>query len=110
MDISKCDIICENQPAQGKQLTDFMKNFQMLDEDEQLEAFTISSSDTLTILDQSVPCVGCRRRYLADSIQIFLLKKINKSSDVLNSHFCSILALNAFFMSLQCQICQRWIH
>lgn len=63
MDLSHRGLICDNMQVKGRELTEFVRKYRSLTEDEVLDAFQVTCKDLLSILNQTVPCVGCRRRY-----------------------------------------------
>ncbi|XP_014223104.1 gametogenetin-binding protein 2-like isoform X1 [Trichogramma pretiosum] len=61
MDISGLTIPEEKLVSTGKQIEEFKKKFSLLSENEQSKTFEAALKDVLSVLDQSVPCIGCRR-------------------------------------------------
>ncbi|XP_012277942.1 gametogenetin-binding protein 2-like isoform X2 [Orussus abietinus] len=61
MDIGSLGAVCEGPLVRGKQLDEFSKKLSLLTKEEVKASFEVTRKDTLTILDQAVPCVGCRR-------------------------------------------------
>lgn len=56
-----CDI--HHVKAKAKELEDLTRKVNMMSGRELDSALQITHSDLLHVLNQSVPCVGCRRRY-----------------------------------------------
>lgn len=61
MDLKGCGIVCDN-PVKGRELEEFTKKWSKLNEEELRSALQISKHQLLAVLNQNVPCVGCRRR------------------------------------------------
>ncbi|KAH0560206.1 gametogenetin-binding protein 2-like [Cotesia glomerata] len=61
MDLNNLGYINESPLAKGKQLEEFMRKLEMLTEEEVKASFKVTHKDMLSILSQTVPCVGCRR-------------------------------------------------
>ncbi|RZF40544.1 hypothetical protein LSTR_LSTR000423 [Laodelphax striatellus] len=61
MDLSSMGFVYDNPPVRGKELEEFMDKFYTLPESEVKNAFQVNYKDMLTVLDQTIPCVGCRR-------------------------------------------------
>lgn len=64
MDLKSVALISDNQPVKGKELEDFTKKMSQLTESELSDALEVNKSEILHVLNQGVPCVGCRRRYV----------------------------------------------
>lgn len=67
-------LICDNPQVKGREYEDFMRKYKILTTDELKAALRVDASDIFNVLNQSIPCVGCRRRYdptLANFLQIF---------------------------------------
>ena len=62
MDVNGLGAISDNPLVRGKQVDDFSKKFDILTKEEARFSFRVSCKDLLSILGQTVPCVGCRRR------------------------------------------------
>lgn len=81
MDIKNLGAICDNPIIRGKHLTEFVKKLKILTKEEIKASFEVTCKDMLTILSETVPCVGCRKRYVMVSFRVvffvipyFLLK------------------------------------
>ncbi|XP_058794088.1 gametogenetin-binding protein 2-like [Phymastichus coffea] len=61
MDISGLKALRESPLVQGRQLDEFSKKLNLLTMDEKRASFEVSCKDMLGVLDQTVPCIGCRR-------------------------------------------------
>lgn len=72
MDISGLKALRESPLVHGKQLDEFAKRLNLLTMDEKRASFEVSCKDMLGVLDQTVPCIGCRRRYDIVSSTFFL--------------------------------------
>ena len=55
-----CD---ENYMPSKTEIEAFMKKYRLLSKQEVEEALQVVSAEFVAILNQMVPCVGCRRRY-----------------------------------------------
>lgn len=64
MDITGLKALRESPLVQGKQLEEFKKKLNLLTMDEKRASFEVACKDMLGVLDQTVPCIGCRRRYV----------------------------------------------
>lgn len=64
MDISDLGAICNNPTIRGKPLDEFIKKLSILTKEEVKASFEVTCKDMLAILSKTVPCVGCRRRYV----------------------------------------------
>lgn len=62
MDVRSSGIICDNQLLRGKDLEDFACKWLVLSPQELRNALQITKSELMHVLNQNVPCVGCRRR------------------------------------------------
>lgn len=62
MDLNTIGLIFDNNPVKGKALEEFMKKYNVLTPTDITSAFEVPCKDLLTIINQIVPCVGCRRR------------------------------------------------
>lgn len=62
MDIKSSGIICDNQLLRGKDLEEFSRKWNYLPEKHLEKALQITKSELMHVLNQNVPCVGCRRR------------------------------------------------
>lgn len=63
MDIRGLRALRENPLVQGKQLEEFKKKLNLLTTEEKRASFEVACKDMLAVLDQTVPCIGCRRRF-----------------------------------------------
>ncbi|XP_074031252.1 gametogenetin-binding protein 2-like isoform X2 [Leptinotarsa decemlineata] len=61
MDIKSSGIICDNQLLRGKELEEFACKWGVLSSQELHSALQITKSQLMHVLNQNVPCVGCRR-------------------------------------------------
>lgn len=52
---------CDNPVVRGKALEEFSRKYNVLTIEEVREALQVNCKDLLSILSQTVPCVGCRR-------------------------------------------------
>lgn len=64
MDLNELDLVQENVPLKHKDIEDFVRKYQFLSAWELKNAFQITIKDVVNILSESIPCVGCRRRYV----------------------------------------------
>lgn len=62
MDVKSSGIICDNQVLRGKELEEFALKWSVLPPCELRKALQITKSELMHVLNQNVPCVGCRRR------------------------------------------------
>lgn len=63
MDITGLGALNESPLIKGAELQEFTKKLNLLSKEELKNAFEVSYKQMQTILDHSVPCIGCRRRY-----------------------------------------------
>ncbi|CAH1104268.1 unnamed protein product [Psylliodes chrysocephalus] len=61
MDVKSSGIICDNQVLRGKELEEFALKWSVLPPCELRKALQITKSELMHVLNQNVPCVGCRR-------------------------------------------------
>ncbi|KAI4460999.1 gametogenetin-binding protein 2 [Holotrichia oblita] len=61
MDLKSVGLVSDNQQIKGKELEDFSRKMSLLTEDELGSSLEVSRSEILKVLNQAVPCVGCRR-------------------------------------------------
>ncbi|KAL1451783.1 hypothetical protein WDU94_006129 [Cyamophila willieti] len=61
LDLSGLNLICDNASIRGRQLEEFMKKFTVLSRDEVMQAFQVTYKHCSDILDQTIPCIGCRK-------------------------------------------------
>lgn len=64
MDLKNVALISDNQSVKGKELDDISKKMHLLTDTELSDALEIRKSEMLQVLNQAVPCVGCRRRFV----------------------------------------------
>lgn len=62
MDLNELDLVQENVPLKNKDIEEFLKKYNFLSQWELKTAFVITIKDIVSILGESIPCVGCRRR------------------------------------------------
>lgn len=63
MDLNTMGLICDNPQVKGREYEEFMRKYRILTTDELKAALRVDASDIFNVLNQSIPCVGCRRRY-----------------------------------------------
>ncbi|XP_034239515.1 gametogenetin-binding protein 2-like [Thrips palmi] len=61
MDLNSMNLGCDNPTVKGNALEEFSRKYNVLTINEVREALQVSCKDLLSILSQTVPCVGCRR-------------------------------------------------
>ncbi|KAG8223922.1 hypothetical protein J437_LFUL003729, partial [Ladona fulva] len=61
MDLEDPYLESEKPMVRKKEMDNFLRKFNLLTPEEQKAAFQVNRKDLLTILGQTVPCVGCRR-------------------------------------------------
>ncbi|KAF5273798.1 hypothetical protein FQA39_LY00913 [Lamprigera yunnana] len=61
MDLKSMGLICDNRHMKGKEMDDFIRKMSILTDNELGDALQVTRSDLLRVLNQAVPCVGCRR-------------------------------------------------
>ncbi|KAJ8912903.1 hypothetical protein NQ315_017233 [Exocentrus adspersus] len=61
MDVRSSGIICDSQLLRGKDLEEFACKWLVLSQQELKNALQITKSELMHVLNQNVPCVGCRR-------------------------------------------------
>ncbi|XP_049867455.1 gametogenetin-binding protein 2-like [Pectinophora gossypiella] len=61
MDLNTMGLICDNQQVKGREYEEFMRKYRILTTDELKAALRVDASDIFNVLNQSIPCVGCRR-------------------------------------------------
>ncbi|KAJ8967503.1 hypothetical protein NQ314_002818 [Rhamnusium bicolor] len=71
MDVKSSGIICDNQLLRGKELEDFACKWLVLSPQELRNALQITKSELMHVLNQNVPCVGCRRSVERLYFQLF---------------------------------------
>lgn len=79
MDITGLKALRESPLVKGKQVDEFGKKLNLLTNEEKKASFEVACKDMLSILDQTVPCIGCRRRFVFNLfIKVRLTLFINK--------------------------------
>lgn len=71
MDLKGSGIVCDNPLVRGKELEEFTKKWSKLSEEELKASVRISRHQLLDVLNQNVPCVGCRRSVERLYLQLF---------------------------------------
>lgn len=61
MDIKGSGIITDNQVIRGKEHEEFVNKWKVLSEEELRNALKVTIPEMMQVLNQNVPCVGCRR-------------------------------------------------
>ncbi|CAG4911930.1 gametogenetin-binding protein 2-like [Colias croceus] len=61
MDLNTMGLICDNPQVKGREYEEFMRKYRILTTDELKAALRVDASDIFNVLNQSIPCVGCRR-------------------------------------------------
>ncbi|KAJ0180683.1 hypothetical protein K1T71_004087 [Dendrolimus kikuchii] len=61
MDLNSMGLICDNPQVKGREYEEFMRKYRILTTDELKAALRVDASDIFNVLNQSIPCVGCRR-------------------------------------------------
>lgn len=61
MDLKSMGLVCDNQQVRGKELEEFTRKMSVLTPEELSDALQVTQSDLQHVLNQAVPCVGCRR-------------------------------------------------
>lgn len=62
MDLNNVGLVCDNRQVRSKELEDFTRKMSVLTPADLNKALQVTRSDLLHVLNQAVPCVGCRRR------------------------------------------------
>lgn len=62
MDLKSSGLFCDNKPVKGKELEEMTRKVKLLTEEELKAALTVPIITIFRILDDVIPCVGCRRR------------------------------------------------
>lgn len=62
MDLKSVALVSDNQHVKGKELEEFVRKMNLLTESELSNALEVTRSEIFHVLNQAVPCVGCRRR------------------------------------------------
>lgn len=71
MDLNTMGLICDNPQVKGREYEEFMRKYRVLTTDELKAALRVDASDIFNVLNQSIPCVGCRRRYSIFNLVVF---------------------------------------
>ncbi|XP_039746883.1 gametogenetin-binding protein 2-like [Pararge aegeria] len=61
MDLNTMGLICDNPQVKGREYEEFMRKYRILTTDELKSALRVDATDIFNVLNQSIPCVGCRR-------------------------------------------------
>uniref|UniRef100_A0A1B6EK34 Gametogenetin-binding protein 2 n=1 Tax=Cuerna arida TaxID=1464854 RepID=A0A1B6EK34_9HEMI len=61
MDLNSMGFLNDNPIVKGKELDEFTTKYKVLSPEEVKFAFQVNRKDLLSILSQTIPCVGCRR-------------------------------------------------
>ncbi|XP_043484649.1 gametogenetin-binding protein 2-like [Leptopilina heterotoma] len=61
MDANGLGAICDSPLVRGKELEDFTRKLNTLTKEELKSSFEVTCKDFLSILGQTIPCVGCRK-------------------------------------------------
>lgn len=61
LDLNPIGLVCDNRQVKGREYEEFLRKFRVLSSEEVQAAFKVDASDVFSVLNQSVPCVGCRR-------------------------------------------------
>lgn len=72
MDLNTMGLICDNPQVKGREYEEFMRKYRVLTTDELKAALRVDASDIFNVLNQSIPCVGCRRRYAHQCHQVII--------------------------------------
>lgn len=62
MDLKSMGLLHDNRHVKSKILDEFIRKVDILTEGDLLAALQVTRLDMLHVLNQVVPCVGCRRR------------------------------------------------
>lgn len=62
MDLNSMGLVNDNTNIRGRELDDIVEKLKLLSPYELKSALKVSILDIRNVLDQAVPCVGCRRR------------------------------------------------
>lgn len=63
MDIKGSNIISDSQCLSNKEVNEFATKMCVLSEDQFQASLQISKEQLTEVLNQTVPCVGCRKRF-----------------------------------------------
>ncbi|KAK4875598.1 hypothetical protein RN001_012020 [Aquatica leii] len=61
MDLKSMGLVCDNRHIKGKEVEEFTRKLNILTDSELRAALQVTKQDMLRVLNQAVPCVGCRR-------------------------------------------------
>ncbi|KAL4714553.1 hypothetical protein ACJJTC_006599 [Scirpophaga incertulas] len=61
MDLNTMGLICDNPQVKGRDFEEFMRKYKVLSTEELKMALRVDASDIFNVLNQNIPCVGCRR-------------------------------------------------
>ncbi|XP_063531554.1 gametogenetin-binding protein 2-like [Cydia strobilella] len=61
MDLNTMGLICDNPQVKGREYEEFVRKYKVLTTEELKVALRVDASDIFNVLNQSIPCVGCRR-------------------------------------------------
>ncbi|KAJ3642523.1 hypothetical protein Zmor_025292 [Zophobas morio] len=73
MDLRRSGLVCDNPLIRGKELEEFTRKCEILTEKELQSSIQITKSELMDVLNQNVPCVGCRRSVERLYYQLFKL-------------------------------------
>ncbi|XP_064552653.1 gametogenetin-binding protein 2-like [Drosophila montana] len=62
MDLNSKGLVIDSPQIRGRELEEFSRKFNLLTESERNQSLVIDSSGFISVLNQCVQCVGCRRR------------------------------------------------
>lgn len=62
MDLKSMGLVCDNQQVRGKELEEFTRKMSVLSAQDLSQVLQVTRGDLVHVLNQAVPCVGCRRR------------------------------------------------
>ncbi|KAH8359698.1 hypothetical protein KR093_008396 [Drosophila rubida] len=62
MDLNSKGLVIDSPQIRGRELEEFSRKFNLLTETERKQSLEIDSSSFISVLNQCVQCVGCRRR------------------------------------------------
>ncbi|EDW59293.1 gametogenetin-binding protein 2-like [Drosophila virilis] len=62
MDLNSKGLVIDSPQIRGRELEEFSRKFNLLTETERNQSLVIDSSGFISVLNQCVQCVGCRRR------------------------------------------------
>lgn len=61
MDLNAKGLVFDHQNVRGKDLEEFTRKYNILSQEELKKSLEVTRSEFISVLSQSVPCVGCRR-------------------------------------------------